>query len=96
MGIGGGIFLIALGAILAFAVRADFWWLDIQAVGWVLILAGITMILITLWYWQDRKRKTRRLIVEENRLSHSTSINPPPPDLPPSPAPPANPLPPEK
>ena len=37
MGIGGSIFLIALGAILAFAVEADLGWLDLSVVGWVLM-----------------------------------------------------------
>lgn len=40
MGIGSGIFLIALGAILTFAIRANVWWVDLRAVGWVFILAG--------------------------------------------------------
>lgn len=36
-----GLFLIALGAILAFAVQGHPSWLNIQVVGWVIILAGI-------------------------------------------------------
>jgi len=36
-----GLFLIALGAILAFAVRGHPSWLNIQVVGWVIILTGI-------------------------------------------------------
>jgi hypothetical protein len=83
MGIGSGIFLIALGAIFAFAIRASVWWLDLRAVGWVLILAGLAVLFTTLWYWQDRRRKARTMIVEENRLSHPTSVMPPPPDPPP-------------
>ena len=42
MGIGGGIFLVAIGAILAFAVRANFSWLDVHVVGWILMLSGAT------------------------------------------------------
>ena len=38
---GTGLTLIALGAILAFAVRGHPSWLNIQVVGWVLILTGI-------------------------------------------------------
>jgi hypothetical protein len=41
MGIGGSIFLIALGAILAFAVNAHFSGIDINVVGYVLMLAGL-------------------------------------------------------
>lgn len=83
MGIGSGIFLIAVGAILAFAVKADVWWIDLRAVGWVLIFAGIAVLLITMHYWQDRRRRARTMIVEENRLSHPTAMMPPPPDPPP-------------
>ena len=38
---GTGLTLIAFGAILAFAVRGHPSWLNIQVVGWVLILTGI-------------------------------------------------------
>lgn len=38
---GTGLTLIALGAIFAFAVRGHPSWLNIQVVGWVLILTGI-------------------------------------------------------
>ncbi len=91
MGISGGIFLIALGAMLAFAIRLDPWWIDIDMVGIVLILAGVAVILVTLWYWQDRRRRVIRSWVEENRLSHQTgdggSQPPIPPDAPPPPSP---------
>ena len=40
MGIGGSIFLIALGAILAFAVEAELGFLNLTTVGWVLMVAG--------------------------------------------------------
>jgi Domain of unknown function (DUF6458) len=56
VGIGGSIFLIALGAILAFAVNASIGWLDLQVVGWVMIFAGIAGLILTLWFWQSRRR----------------------------------------
>lgn len=58
MGIGGSIFLIALGAILAFAVNANFSGLDINVVGYVLMLAGLAGLIITIWFWQGRRRAT--------------------------------------
>lgn len=58
MGIGGSIFLIALGAILAFAVEANLGWLDINVVGWVLMIAGFTGLVLTMWFWQNRRRTT--------------------------------------
>jgi len=56
MGIGGSIFLLALGAILAFAVNADISGLDINVVGYVLMLAGLVGLIITVWYWNSRRR----------------------------------------
>ena len=48
MGIGGSIFLIAVGAIIAFAVDVSVGWLDLQVVGWVLMLAGVIGLILTL------------------------------------------------
>jgi len=59
MGIGGSIALIVIGAILAFAVKTDDFagFLDINVVGWVLILAGIVGMVLTLWVWNSRRRR---------------------------------------
>ncbi|MFF5172463.1 DUF6458 family protein [Micromonospora sp. NPDC000089] len=56
MGIGGSIFLIALGAIFAFAVDANLGWLDLHVVGWVLMLAGLAGLITTLYFWNTRRR----------------------------------------
>ncbi|MEV4662424.1 DUF6458 family protein [Micromonospora echinofusca] len=56
MGFGGSIFLIALGAIFAFAVEADLGWLNLAVVGWVLMLAGVAGLLLTLHFWNSRRR----------------------------------------
>ena len=56
MGIGGSIFLIALGAILAFAVKASVGFVSIQVVGWVLMGAGVVALALTLWFWNNRRR----------------------------------------
>ncbi len=64
MGIGGGIFLIAIGAILAFAVRANFAWLDLHVVGWILMLAGATVLGLTIWFWRQRRARHRLTLVD--------------------------------
>jgi protein-S-isoprenylcysteine O-methyltransferase Ste14 len=56
VGIGGSIFLIAVGAIIAFGVNASVGWLDLSVVGWVLMLAGVAGLVLTLWFWQSRRR----------------------------------------
>jgi len=57
MGIGGSIFLIAIGAIIAFGVHLQMGWLDLRVVGWVLMLAGFVGLILTLWFWNSRRRR---------------------------------------
>ncbi len=64
MGIGGSIFLVAIGAIIAFGVRYDVSWLDLKVVGWVFMIAGITGIVLTLVLQQRNKRR----ITEERQV----------------------------
>src|SRR3954468_15211115 len=56
MGIGGSIFLLAVGAILAFAVDAHISGIDINVIGWILMAAGLIGLVITLWFWNSRRR----------------------------------------
>ena len=56
MGIGGSIFLLAVGAILAFAVNAHISGIDINIIGWILMACGLAGLIITLWYWNSRRR----------------------------------------
>jgi hypothetical protein len=65
VGIGVSIFLIAIGAILAFAVSASVSGVDVQAVGWILLIVGLiglvlSMIFWSSWggpaYWSSRRR----------------------------------------
>lgn len=55
MGLGVSIFLIAVGALLAFAVDYQLWWLDITVAGWVLIVVGLLGLLLTLLLWSMRR-----------------------------------------
>lgn len=56
MSIGVGIFLVVVGALLAFAIHANLGWLDLNVAGWILILAGVTELIITLAVWSRRRR----------------------------------------
>jgi uncharacterized protein DUF6458 len=59
MYIGTSIFLIALGAILAFAVTATVGGISIQTAGVILIVVGCIGLLVSLLYltaWADRRR----------------------------------------
>jgi Domain of unknown function (DUF6458) len=60
MYIGTSIFLIALGAILAFAVTATVAGIDIQTAGWILMLAGGLGLLISAFWavaMSDRRQR---------------------------------------
>jgi hypothetical protein len=66
MGIGTSIFLIALGAILRFAVTATVSGISIATVGTILLVVGIIGLLISLLYltiWSDRTRAVDRTAV---------------------------------
>ncbi len=70
MGIGTSVFLIAVGAILAFAVNATVQGLDIVTVGWILMGVGALGVLLSIAFWDSwggfagRQRTT---IVERDR-----------------------------
>jgi hypothetical protein len=53
MGIPVSIFLIAAGAILAFAVDATTSGLDLHAVGWILMAAGLVGLVLSLILWDS-------------------------------------------
>ena len=59
---GAGLALIAVGAILAFAVRATPSWLNLHTVGWVLMLVGLVGLLLPkrTWGMLGRRIQTRR------------------------------------
>jgi membrane protein implicated in regulation of membrane protease activity len=92
MGFGTGIFLLTVGGILAFAIRTDVGWLDINAAGYVLMVSGVAVLLVTWWFWRDRRRRMTRSTVEYQRTARGIGASPPPP-APPS-APPTAPPPP--
>ena len=71
MGIGGGIFLIAIGAIVTFAIQANVNWIDLHVVGWIMILSGATILCFTIWFWQDRRRRRRMTLYEQAQASHT-------------------------
>jgi len=66
MGIGVSVFLIALGAILAFAVQVDLSGLDIQTVGYILMFAGVVGLVLAMVVWGPRRRRGAE--VEERRV----------------------------
>jgi hypothetical protein len=69
MTIGGSIFLIAVGAILKFAVTTSISGIDLATVGVILMLAGIVGLLIGLFLLANNSRRpaaTRERYVERD------------------------------
>jgi hypothetical protein len=56
MGIGGSVALLALGAILTFALDVQVGWLDLDVVGWILMAAGAIGLILTMTVWNRRTR----------------------------------------
>lgn len=66
MGIGFSIFLIAVGAVLTFAVEYDIAGVDIKVVGWILMAAGLLGLVVSLVIWAPRRRRAARRVEERH------------------------------
>ncbi len=53
MGIGVSLILIAVGAILVWAVEAQVSGVDLTAVGWILLIVGAAGALISMIFWSS-------------------------------------------
>lgn len=60
MRLGTGIFLLALGAVLTFAVSAQVQGIDLTVVGWILMAVGALAIVVELAVWAPRRRRVTR------------------------------------
>ena len=58
MRLGTAIVLLALGAILTFALRFDVSGVDLQVVGWILMVVGALGILLEIAVWGPRSRRS--------------------------------------
>ena len=72
MGIGFSIFLLALGAILTFALDFKLVGVDIQIIGWILMAAGVVGLILTMAVLAPRRRRT---VTETNSVG-STPLAP--------------------
>jgi len=68
MTIAGGILLIVVGAILTFATNADVQGVNLDTVGWILMIAGAAGLVLAFFQeaiWTERGR--RREVADEER-----------------------------
>jgi len=77
-GIGAGLFLIALGAILTYAITADLSWVRLDVVGVVLMLVGAASLVLGLVIYNNRRHGTvitqRRVIDEHGDTPEETEF----------------------
>ncbi|EON23249.1 MULTISPECIES: DUF6458 family protein [Nocardioides] len=84
MGYGLGVFLLAIGLILAFAVRDMIEAVDLTVVGYILCLAGILVIALTAIQTNTRRRATTTATTTDAHgrqatTERRTETDPPPP-----------------
>ncbi|MEU6023140.1 DUF6458 family protein [Micromonospora sp. NPDC048871] len=79
MGIGTSIFLLAVGAILTFALNASIGGLDLDVVGWILMAAGVVGLIMTMLVWGRRREvvATTEEPVEYRRVEERRDVAPP-------------------
>ena len=71
MGIGASLFLIAVGAILKFAVSASAEGFNIGAIGVILMIVGGLGLMLTLLFWSDSaplRRRGTTTVVEDREV----------------------------
>ncbi|WP_446213375.1 DUF6458 family protein [Micromonospora sp. IBSANI012] len=78
MGIGTSIFLLAVGAILTFALDASVGGVNLDVVGWILMAAGLLGLVMTALVWGRRRRVvTTTEPVEYRRVEERRDVAPP-------------------
>ena len=75
MAIGLGIFLMVVGAVLTFAINATVEAVNLDAVGWICMIAGAAAILISLIVNAQSTRTTHREIYQDRPDTRRTPPN---------------------
>jgi uncharacterized membrane protein YidH (DUF202 family) len=68
MGIGVGIFLMVLGAIMAFAVETNVPGINVNALGVILMLIGLVAVCYSLLFWSNLTPWGRRRAAARQRM----------------------------
>ncbi len=68
MGIGLGVFLIIVGAVLAFGVKANLNDFDLTTIGYILMGGGVLVIILSLLVFMPRTRRARSTAVTTDSL----------------------------
>lgn len=73
MRLGTSIFLIAVGAVLAFAVTLTVSGIDLKTVGWILMVVGALGIVLEFALFRPRSRRTTRVTSTQPAANVTTS-----------------------
>jgi hypothetical protein len=76
MGIGASVFLIAVGAILTFAVNATVSGLDLSTIGVILMIAGAIGLLASLFMFGGGGWGGRRTVVTDDYVEDDVVVEP--------------------
>ena len=68
MGLGTGIALLVVGGILAFGVKDSFSALDLTAIGYICMGAGVLAIILTLVLQHQRRNTSHTSVVERRNI----------------------------
>jgi hypothetical protein len=71
MGIGVSIFLLAVGAIMTFALNAEVSGLDLDTVGVILMVVGVIGLVFSMMFWSSWggfNRSTERTVVRDREV----------------------------
>lgn len=84
MGYGLGIALLLIGLVLALAVDASVSGIDIQTLGWILVLGGVIVLVLTAVQLNMRRRSTAQRITThadgtQTQTERRVDSDPPPP-----------------
>jgi uncharacterized protein DUF6458 len=70
VGIGASIFMIAIGAILAFAVETNTRGIDLNMVGVILMIVGAMGLLLSMLFWSSWSPHRRQETIVEQDVVH--------------------------
>jgi hypothetical protein len=74
MGIGTSIFLIALGAILKFAVTADIGGIELATVGVILMVVGVIGLLISLFFLMQARDRGGDVVARDRYVERDRPL----------------------
>ncbi|MEE6281599.1 DUF6458 family protein [Georgenia sunbinii] len=79
MGIGGGIFLIVVGAILSFGLGPDTWEVfNINTIGYILMAVGVIALILAFVMQRQRRNTSHTAYVERHDMGNPPPGSPPP------------------